>query len=1545
MIFKNIKKYFISLNISKNIFVMFFTVGLVIGILSLSFVAKVYPNFLSKILGNFASVFLVGGSPEINYQGKLTEPSGVAVPNADYNIRFKLYTDLTGGTPIWTETHCYSSDSGSTCDGSGTDNRVGLTSGLFSVMLGSINSLSDIDMNRVLYLGVEIGGTNSSPLSGDWDGEMTPRKRIGTVPSAFTAGKLNGVVDTQFIRNDTDNATSSTGAVLTLTQNGSGNILDLYSGASKVVTFLSNGNVGIGTTSPTASLQIVKTSTNYSTPAIKITGKSLAGTGDDIDGYGLYLSYNLSGNKQFVFADTENGNGVRFIGNSIDGFNVKYQNRRDLQFGTETNGAHVAGAVGNSQFSVNNLGGTKSKVVTEIKGAVSQSGNYFNISSSNNTGDIISILANGNVGIGTTTPSLKLSVAGNGLFTGTVTASNFTGTSTGINTGDQNLSGLVPYTGATADVILGAYDLAATDGKFSGHILNGVSQADPNGSKLIISDSDRVLGGAVQSTAFEVLGSTSGGVNRLAHFNNNKSTTRTEVTFSNSGTGAWQDNFVSFMVHGQYFSLGNIYLPDIYNKTTDGGWSYLLGQGTAQSGLGFLTYNENPLAFGTDNTTRMFITGDTGNVLIGKTVDNGQKLQVNGTATFTSITETTPTLLKLNQTTPQTTVGRFTFPELTIGTDTIHTLNGNVGIGTKTPSTKLSVVGTSTLDDVLPNMIGGTGNVSLYNLGNTTNRWKSGWFETINIGTSTWSIKAGSDGRLSFFDSSSGAGNERLTINTDGNVELGGTLTVNNLTINSKIGTDTFFENQPLTYNGRKVSLISPYTTKSNVYKGMMHDHSTNSDGKQTPSEVATSYRDAGYNFISITDHNNITSTEVSGILYIPGIEESGEGHINIINAVTNISSTKLQTYIDHGNNEDSFIVLNHPDDPKLGLTNTEMESLQGYYGVEVWNSKRADNAESKIDHILSIYRKAYLIAGDDCHDVNASYCKTASVNVFANSLTTDEIMENLKRGNFYSSNGANISSINVSEKVITVTTDSASTIDFIVKDGVVAHSSSNTTSASYTVFGDEIYVRARVTRNSDGKMAWTNPIYVSDSPVSELASGGVIKGNVYVTGTSTFMTGFVGIGTLNPTHKLDIVNPGSSAITTDVIGIDINHTSAGSGAAISFDYSSNDYSSNDYSFAKVAGVIDDYSNNKGSLHFFTRQSGGITEKMVITSNGNVGIGTTNPTANLTALGTIRFSSLGSSGANLTTDSLGNVSVSSDERLKDIQGDYERGLSDIMKINPIRYKWKPETGYDTFNTYSGFSAQNIFSAIPEAVATSTAGYLTLADRPVIATLVNSVKQIGSFIFRIQDGIAYLRNIAVETLQIGSQSKPSGITMYDESTGDSYCVKIIDGVLVNEDGECSVVVSSDNIAVAYNSEYSTTTTESNISTTTNEQFVIQSESTSIVTNIEQSTSTSQIEMDSSSDYSTSTTTNSIMESASTTENSTATTTEQSTSTSQIETDSSSDYSTSTNDLYLGATVFNAKNIKGYLPVIVLIIQIFMMIWFGSYIHNIKKKNNK
>ena len=49
---------------------------------------------------------------------------------------------------------------------------------------------------------------------------------------------------------------------------------------------------------------------------------------------------------------------------------------------------------------------------------------------------------------------------------------------------------------------------------------------------------------------------------------------------------------------------------------------------------------------------------------------------------------------------------------------------------------------------------------------------------------------------------------------------------------------------------------------------------------------------------------------------------------------------------------------------------------------------------------------------------------------------------------------------------------------------------------------------------------------------------------------------------------------------------------------------------------------------------------------------------------------------------------------------------------------------------DTTTPYFGFSAQNMQTAIPEAVATDTRGYLTLSDRPILAALVNAFKDLG-----------------------------------------------------------------------------------------------------------------------------------------------------------------------------------------------------------------------
>jgi hypothetical protein len=95
--------------------------------------------FLAIFIAGFAFDVDSAFNQQINYQGKLTGPTGIAVPDSPpgYNLKFSLCTGSTcaaGGDPIWTETYCYSPDNGTTCNGTGTDSRVTATSGLFSVL-------------------------------------------------------------------------------------------------------------------------------------------------------------------------------------------------------------------------------------------------------------------------------------------------------------------------------------------------------------------------------------------------------------------------------------------------------------------------------------------------------------------------------------------------------------------------------------------------------------------------------------------------------------------------------------------------------------------------------------------------------------------------------------------------------------------------------------------------------------------------------------------------------------------------------------------------------------------------------------------------------------------------------------------------------------------------------------------------------------------------------------------------------------------------------------------------------------------------------------------------------------------------------------------------------------------------------------------------------------------------------------------------------------------------------------------------------------------
>src|SRR5262249_56519942 len=55
-------------------------------------------------------------------------------------------------------------------------------------------------------------------------------------------------------------------------------------------------------------------------------------------------------------------------------------------------------------------------------------------------------------------------------------------------------------------------------------------------------------------------------------------------------------------------------------------------------------------------------------------------------------------------------------------------------------------------------------------------------------------------------------------------------------------------------------------------YKGNTHTHTLNSDGDSTPDDVVHWYREHGYNFLVLTDHNFLTS--VDGLNALHGADE-----------------------------------------------------------------------------------------------------------------------------------------------------------------------------------------------------------------------------------------------------------------------------------------------------------------------------------------------------------------------------------------------------------------------------------------------------------------------------------------------------------------------------------------------------------------------------------------------------------------------------------------------------------------------------------------------
>lgn len=301
-------------------------------------------------------------------------------------------------------------------------------------------------------------------------------------------------------------------------------------------------------------------------------------------------------------------------------------------------------------------------------------------------------------------------------------------------------------------------------------------------------------------------------------------------------------------------------------------------------------------------------------------------------------------------------------------------------------------------------------------------------------------------------------------------------------------------------------------------FKGNTHTHTLNSDGDSTPDDVVKWYRQNGYNFVFITDHEYITNVaplnhlfgkpETFLVISAQEVTDSFEKkplHINGLGLTKAVMPNRLsgavetlQKNIDDIRAAGGVPQLNHPNFG-WALTAADIKKLKNVRLMEIYNGHPLVNnlggggslsVEQIWDEILSSGQIIYGIADDDSHYFKRIGDKAAPtpghgwVYVRAAELTPSAILASLDRGDFYASTGVELEDYSTDASGISIKIkeqrSSKYTVQFIGTGGRVLKETFDNP-AVYKIAGNEGYVRAKIFE-SNGKLAWTQPVKIGST-------------------------------------------------------------------------------------------------------------------------------------------------------------------------------------------------------------------------------------------------------------------------------------------------------------------------------------------------------------------------------------------------------------------------------------------------------------------------------
>lgn len=375
-------------------------------------------------------------------------------------------------------------------------------------------------------------------------------------------------------------------------------------------------------------------------------------------------------------------------------------------------------------------------------------------------------------------------------------------------------------------------------------------------------------------------------------------------------------------------------------------------------------------------------------------------------------------------------------------------------------------------------------------------------------------------------------------------------------------------------------------------WKGNLHTHSLWSDGDEFPEMIADWYRQQGYHFLALTDHNVLSQGirwmpvkkvvarsddgvvdryrqrfgdhwveqrrspdngepevrlkplhEFRHLLELPGrflmiaaeeISDRAEGkpvHINATNLADVLQPTGGETVRETMQNNLRMIlehekahgreVLPHINHPNFGyaITAEDLAAVVSERFFEVYNghpgvNQLGDDKHPSIERMWDLTNMIRCgaagvppimgIATDDSHEHHGkpgSRPGRGWVVVRSRFLTPDHLIAAMKRGDFYASSGVSLQAVDFDPQSKTLSVEIEAepgveyTTDFVAsiqaddphdsKIGEVV-SSQTGPKATYTMKGNELYVRARITSDQahvdpsfkdQKRQAWTQPV------------------------------------------------------------------------------------------------------------------------------------------------------------------------------------------------------------------------------------------------------------------------------------------------------------------------------------------------------------------------------------------------------------------------------------------------------------------------------------